>query len=346
MVCQKCGFQNPDNAKCCCGCGKKLVEKPKKNNAWVPIVAVVVLTGIIIAAIMLAIPEKKEGWYVNEDGSHSYYIDNKMATGMHEIEGEKYFFDDQGIMHEGFLHLNEELYFFNNDGVMQTGFVQMETEAFKAVLADVENDWITSEIKATYYFDADGKAVSGWQTLDGNKYFFEEDCKMVVGWKQIGEDYYYFREDGTMITGEAKLDSSREAFFDEDGRYEYCLKTERPEQSLVGKAKFTDSHGKSSVYYVLLNEPAKDCVYMTGTVELTGSNYTKSDGEWGVYILDEYGRWRRQGFFNMDGRQGRFSIDLGGKETFYAVACARHGASYSTYFKTTVDSITYHYDVK
>lgn len=349
MVCQKCGFQNPDNAKCCCGCGKKLVEEPKKNNIWIPIAAVAVLTCVIIAAIMFAIPEKKEGWYVNEDGSHSYYIDNKMSTGMHEIDGDKYFFDDLGIMHEGLLHLNNKLYFFNDDGVMETGFIQVETESTEAELPDAELDWITENLDSVYYFGDDGVALTGWQSLDGNKYYFDQNGKMAVGKRQIGENLYYFDKDGVMATGEYKLDDSRTASFDEDGVYQHCVKTEKLVENedyikSSNKTRFSDTHGKSDVYYVILNEPVEDCISITVTVDLHETNYTKSDGDWRLHIFDEDKIWKHRGIFQMDGDGGTYTLNFDWTESFTRVACARYGGFYSNNFDTYVESITYYCD--
>ena len=53
----------------------------------------------------------------------------------------------------------------------------------------------------TYYYEG-GKAVTGWQTIDGDTYYFEKDGKATKGWKWIdGKAWYYFGSDGKMQTG-------------------------------------------------------------------------------------------------------------------------------------------------
>ena len=44
---------------------------------------------------------------------------------------------------------------------------------------------------AWYYVDADGKMVTGFQTISGTKYYFANSGLMQTGWFKInGEDYY------------------------------------------------------------------------------------------------------------------------------------------------------------
>ena len=76
-----------------------------------------------------------------------------------------------------------------------------------------------------YYVDADGKMVTGYQTVAGAKYYFAESGLMQTGWFKInGEDYYaassgvisaqwvksgnnwyYVDANGKMVTGDYKI---------------------------------------------------------------------------------------------------------------------------------------------
>ena len=64
---------------------------------------------------------------------------------------------------------------------------------------------IVTEVRDIYYFDAEGKMLTGWVgTSDGKWYFFEDaktlnEGKMVFGWRNVQGDWYYFTSDGSML---------------------------------------------------------------------------------------------------------------------------------------------------
>ena len=53
----------------------------------------------------------------------------------------------------------------------------------------------------TYYFDANGYRVTGWQNISGKRYYFMPDGHMHTGWLSFGSTYYYMMPDGHMHTG-------------------------------------------------------------------------------------------------------------------------------------------------
>ena len=53
----------------------------------------------------------------------------------------------------------------------------------------------------TYYFDANGYRVTGWQDISGKRYYFMPDGHMHTGWLSFGSTYYYMMPDGHMHTG-------------------------------------------------------------------------------------------------------------------------------------------------
>ena len=89
----------------------------------------------------------------------------------------------------------------------------------------VTSDFVVSKGN-TYYFDADGNKVSGWQTIENALYCFDEkgimqksgwittddgraylsdDGKALSGWQTIDGKEYYFDSKGIAATGELKL---------------------------------------------------------------------------------------------------------------------------------------------
>ena len=54
----------------------------------------------------------------------------------------------------------------------------------------------------TYYFDADGWMVTGWQKIDNHWYYFQPQGPMMKGWVKDGNTWYYMNEaTGIMQTG-------------------------------------------------------------------------------------------------------------------------------------------------
>ena len=89
----------------------------------------------------------------------------------------------------------------------------------------VTSDFVVSKGN-TYYFDADGNKVTGWQTIENALYCFDEkgimqksgwittddgraylsdDGKALSGWQTIDGKEYYFDSKGIAATGELKL---------------------------------------------------------------------------------------------------------------------------------------------
>lgn len=61
----------------------------------------------------------RKGW--EESEGNRYYYDGDMVTGVYDIEGEKYFFDDKGVMQTGWQEIDGGYYCFDRlDGFMVT----------------------------------------------------------------------------------------------------------------------------------------------------------------------------------------------------------------------------------
>ncbi|PGV53414.1 metallophosphoesterase [Bacillus sp. AFS037270] len=73
----------------------------------------------------------------------------------------------------------------------------------------VKTGWIVED-GYSYYYDANGVMLKGWQTIDGNKYYFGSDSGiMKTGWYTISGSRYYFGIDGIMRTGWQTINSKQ-----------------------------------------------------------------------------------------------------------------------------------------
>lgn len=69
----------------------------------------------------------------------------------------------------------------------------------------------------TYYFDEEGKKVTGWQTIADSLYFFDKEGVMQKsGWTTTDDGKAYLTDDGKAMTGWQTLDG-KEYYFDSKG---------------------------------------------------------------------------------------------------------------------------------
>lgn len=77
------------------------------------------------------------------------------------------------------LAIGNKIYFVNKKGYRVTGFKKYR--------------------KSTYYLDAKGRLLLGWQTIEGERYYFSKETgAMLTGWNKIGKKEYYFSDKGVM----------------------------------------------------------------------------------------------------------------------------------------------------
>ena len=150
-----------------------------------------------------------EGWssdslqYV-KDGA---YVTNSFA----EIDGQKYYFDENGNKVTGFKTIGTDSYYFNESGIMQTGLqVLHDQETGIAVYSLRKEDG-----KLHYYLD-NGAAYSGMINLEGKVYYFDKGLQS-VGEKQANGYWYNFKEDGSLSVGFVNIGNSVK-YYDNLGR--------------------------------------------------------------------------------------------------------------------------------
>ena len=136
--------------------------------------------------------EQKNGWFENEKGEKSYYIDDKPVVGRKTIKAE------DGKAYE---------YYFDKNGVMQTGLQKIE-----------DNNGETQ----VYCYDVDGKKIFGeYKCILNDKKWHYFDVKtgiMVTGFATIpvksgGTKRVYYDNSGAMVYGEYKCNDNKWHYF-------------------------------------------------------------------------------------------------------------------------------------
>lgn len=150
-----------------------------------------------------------DGWNTDytmfvKDGS---YVTNSFEN----IDGQKYYFDENGNKVTGFKTIGTDSYYFNESGMMQTGLhVLHDQETGIAVYSLKKEDG-----KLHYYLE-NGAAYSGMINLEGKIYYFDKGLQS-VGEKQANGYWYNFKEDGSLSVGFVNIGNSVK-YYDNLGR--------------------------------------------------------------------------------------------------------------------------------
>lgn len=133
------------------------------------------------------------GWITwKADGTKSYFASNgKALTGWQKISGSTYYFNPSNARAVKWQQkIGNYWYYFNGKCQMHTGWLTWNADKSKS------------------YFDASGRAVTGWQKLGGSTYYFDPSTARSVKWARTidGADYY-FNGNGQMVTGPVRWKS-------------------------------------------------------------------------------------------------------------------------------------------
>ena len=158
--------------------------------------------------------------YRNKDGSYStnkfqkidgdtYYFDQNgyRATGFKAIGGKTYYFDSDGVMLLRWKRINGKKYLFDPvDGHMHTGWEWVSEKNAWYYLSPqtgyLLEGWISDGGKKYYLTPVDFYAATGWKYINNKWYFFDKkNCDMKTGWLSDGGKTYYLASNGAMVTG-------------------------------------------------------------------------------------------------------------------------------------------------
>ena len=215
------------------------------------------------------------GW-VEENGNKYYYDEGGVLhTGWLTLQNSKYYFDENGVMQTGWKEIDADWYYFDENGVMQTGWKRLGNWYYLDADGVMQTGWIKDDgvwyyLRPTgamhtgwllsgstwYYLNSSGAMVTGWEKVSGIWYYFSGSGAMMTGWQKIGGVWYYLQSSGAMKTGWL-LSGGKWYYLDASGAMVTGWKT-------IGNYK----------YY--FNESG---AMVTGTVRIDGRRYTfDSDG--------------------------------------------------------------------
>lgn len=261
------------------------------------------------------------GWVNYLD--HLYYIDqeNGKLTGVQEINGIPYTFDDYGCVQTGWITYDDGgTYYYDADAVPAMGWTTLDENTYYFT-ADGAATGIADVDGSKYSFTADGVLqTGGWITsLDGGTCYASENGALAVGMTVLDGKTYYFNENGVMQTGVVATENGT-YFFNADGVQETGWKTFPSEGT---KCYFAPENGAMAVgaqtidgknYYFDENG-----VMQTGWVTIDGKTvYFTEDGSrfsGGLLVIDGTTYYcnadgvRQSGWQMIDGRRYCFDAD-------------------------------------
>ena len=170
------------------------------------------VVGLTAAGTENGIERVRKGWTKDENGRRYITQDNAYATGIIEINGKWYAFDENGYAMDGWLvedgqqryavngelmcgsvHIDGKIYVFDSEGYLASGWQISDADVF--------------------YADGGGIAKTGWFEADGNKYFADENGVIENGWIFDGKGLYYQTDFG-IVTGVQTIDNNIRLFRD------------------------------------------------------------------------------------------------------------------------------------
>lgn len=150
-----------------------------------------------------------EGWNTDftmfvKDGS---YVTNSFEN----IDGQKYYFDENGNKVTGFKTIGTEAYYFNESGVLQSNMQMHHDESTGLTLYSLKKE----DGKIHYYLE-NGMEYNGMVHLNGKIYYFENGVQS-FGEKQVNGNWYNFKKDGTLSVGFVNFGNSAK-YYDNFGK--------------------------------------------------------------------------------------------------------------------------------
>ena len=145
------------------------------------------------------------GWKKSSNGKWWFkFPDRSYPTGKIKLGNKHYVFDNKGYMITGWYKMNEGWVYAGSDGALVTGPQKIKNKnylfALDTCIMIETSGWHSIEIDPTvtdnYYIEEDGTLATGWKKIwcgiDYFWFYFDQNGKAVSGFQTInGKDYYF-----------------------------------------------------------------------------------------------------------------------------------------------------------
>ena len=174
-----------------------------------------------VAVTPQATDNQLNGWQ-QQDGNTYYYSNGQKATGVQDINGAQYYFNDQGQQQKDyFLDQDNHTYYFQADGSrLDNGFYNNwgRTYYFQADGSRLDNNFYNNWGR-TYYFGDDGARWDNkFMNAFGHTYYFGDDgARWDNRFMNAFGRTYYFGDDGARLDNSIYSNWGHQYYFGNDG---------------------------------------------------------------------------------------------------------------------------------
>lgn len=275
--------------------------------------AIVIVLLAVAAFVCYEVFIVKRGWVKTNEGTYYYdnngnaysglntmpdgtkrYFDpatNLMVTGEYQIDGNKYLFDDEGIM---------------QFGVQKTGGV------------------------SKYYDPETGILKTGWIDTEGGKlYFNEETGDQALGLTVIGGLQYYFdAQSGLMKTGEIEVDGEKYCFDDTTGAgFDGFYENNGVKHAYMGGKLLRDVRAYADQHLYYFDSEGEIIRDVDGTKPMVALTYDDGPSIYTDSILDTFEEYGQRCTFFIVGDRISWNEDQARREA--AMGCEQGNHTYS-----------------
>ncbi len=200
---------------------------------------------ILITLLFLGIPSVyAEGWIKTEENIKYELEENTYAIGKYEIDGDYYYFNEDGIMQTGFIPENEKIYFYSRvNGKLKHGWQGAEEGQW---YQDEEGALVVGKTEIdgkNYYFNENGFLQKGFIPENGKIYFYSRvNGALKHGWQGADEGQWYQDEEGALVVGKTEIDG-KNYYFNENGFLQKGFITENGKIYFYSRVNGALKHG-------------------------------------------------------------------------------------------------------
>lgn len=209
-----------------------------------------------------------------------------VTNSFEDIDGQKYYFDENGNKVTGFKIIGTDAYYFNESGVLQTNMQMHHDESTGNVLYSLKKE----DGKVHYYLE-NGMEFNGMAHVDGKIYYFENGVPS-FGEKQVNGNWYNFRNDGTLSSWFVNYGNSAKYYDNFGKRLQGTFQIDKVTYSTDNNGLITKASWNGVSYYCQRDNrwawsvygnytfASSGCVPTTAAMivnTLKGTNYTPID---------------------------------------------------------------------
>lgn len=209
-----------------------------------------------------------------------------VTNSFEDIDGQKYYFDENGNKVTGFKTIGTDAYYFNESGVLQSNMQMHHDESTGNVLYSLKKE----DGKVHYYLE-NGMEFNGMVHVDGKIYYFENGVPS-FGEKQVNGNWYNFRNDGTLSVGFVNYGNSAKYYDNFGKRLQGTFQIDKVTYSTDNNGLITKASWNGVSYYCQRDNrwawsvygnytfASSGCVPTTAAMivnTLKGTNYTPID---------------------------------------------------------------------